>query len=361
MSFVAYNGVIPRKRQRFKGAERFLLLVAMAYVTIMAISMRTNSACETPNQHSGAPKIIYRRDWKGDKPTNFLIGIFTVMEDVHRRRLIRESMLGKELPSYARSKLCSLQQYQIKPDAACQVIYTFVVGGNPNAAEEWAGEGDMIMDAAKMLKHETDILYLNVRENMNGGKTPTWFDYASKQTQFDYIAKADSDALISIPSLLSYIDRDLPPGNQQSKIYGGHLNEYDECGGAGPLCDKLRGKVYMSGQFYWLSAELARYVSKPSTKAQQFIQTNNEDFDIGFKVLSYPEPVQLMTCNGAQFWIHPLKTDEEWSATFSARVVDKWLLGDNLWRNGLFEAKKDTYEQLLGNVMDLVKLPTIID
>jgi hypothetical protein len=361
MTLVAYNSVAPRKRQRFKGAERFLLLMAMVYVTIMAISMRIHAGCDTPHPRSGAPKIIYRRDWKGNKPTNFLIGIFTVMDDVHRRRLIRESMLGEQLPSHFRLKLCSLQTYQMKPNAACQVIYTFVVGGNPNAPEEWSGEGDMLMDGAKMLKHETDILYLNIRENMNGGKTPTWFHYASQLTQFDYIAKADSDALISIPSLLSYIDRDLPPGNQQAKIYGGHLNEYDECGGAGPLCDKLRGKVYMSGQFYWLSAELATYVSKPSTRAQQFIQTNNEDFDIGFKVLSYPEPIQLMACNGAQFWIHPLKTDEEWSATFSDRVVDKWLLGDNLWRNGLYETKKDTYDHLLGNVMDLVKLPIFVD
>ena len=360
---------VSQRKQRFQGAERVLFGIAILYSTMGMLHWMRSSAVDTKlqlqqQQLSITPIITYRRSWNGERPTTFLIGIFTVMEAVHRRRLIRESMLGKEIPSHVRSKICSLQAYQEKgKNLSCRVIYTFVVGGNPQAPEEWkeSNTSEMTMDASKMLKHENDILYLNIHENMNGGKSPTWFDYASRHTDIDYIAKADSDSLISIPSLLSYMERDLPPGNQKPKIYGGHLNEYDECGGSIGLCDKVRGKVYMSGQFYWLSAELARYVSTPATRAREFLQTNNEDFDIGIKVLSYPEPIQLMACNGAQFWIHPLKTDEEWSATFHSRIVDKWMLADNVWRNGLYEAKQDKYQSVLGKVMEVIKPPTMLD
>ena len=358
---------IPRRKQRFQRTERVLFGIAVLYIISMGmLQFRAMNIQQLKQQQFRiAPRIIYRRNWRGEKPTTFLIGIFTVMEDVHRRRLIRESMLGNKLPGPVQSTLCSLQSYQKEgtTNLTCRIIYTFVIGGNPQAPEEWkeSSKSDMTMDASKMLKHESDILYLNIHENMNGGKTPTWFDYASQRTDIDYIAKADSDSLISLPSLLSYMERDLPPGSQKPKIYGGHLNEYDECGGATGLCDKVRGKVYMSGQFYWLSAELARYVSAPATRAKAFLQTNNEDFDIGIKVLSYPEPIQLMACNGAQFWIHPLKTDEEWSETFHSRVVDKWMIADNVWRNGLYEAKQDTYQSVLGKVMDVIKPPTMVD
>lgn len=353
-------------------------------------------------QRQRRPTVVYRRDWRGSKPTTFLLGIFTVMEDVHRRRLIRETMLGKSLPDHVRSVLCSLQQHQQQQQllllqqqqetnsttttttkaatSKCRIIYTFVVGGNPQANEEWTPHQEipMTMDATKMLKHENDILYLNIRENMNSGKTPTWFQYASTlQPSYDYVAKADADTLISLPALLSHMEDALPPtttkGNQP-RIYGGYLNELDACGGAGnPVCDKVKGKVYMSGQFYWLSLELVRYVSSLSVQQQQqqrtFWHTNNEDVDLGFKVLSYPEPIQLMVCNGAQFWIHPLKDEEIWIETFRNRFVDQWMsVTTNNWRHGLYSPENNHHNEanpmvrsVLGTVRDLQKLPILLD
>ena len=108
-----------------------------------------------------------------------------------------------------------------------------------------------------MVKHKTDIIYLNIRENMNGVKLQLGLSMHPGILILTMIQKQTQTHSISILSLLRFIDRDLPPRNQRSKVYGGHLNEYDECGGSGELCEKLRAKLYMSGHFYWLSAELA--------------------------------------------------------------------------------------------------------
>lgn len=295
-----------------------------------------------------------------------------MMEDVQRRRLIRETMLGREMQEQER--LCSLKQY-LSPSVTskCQVIYTFVVGGNPQAPTQWLESNYLprTIDASQMLKHEKDILYLNIKENMNEGKTTSWFDYAAslEDSGIDYISKADSDALISIPQLLSYINGHLPPATQHPKVYGGFLNEYQACGGAGELCDKIRGKVYMSGQFYWLSRDLAVYLSQiaindSSKSSRKFITTNNEDSDLGIRVLSYPEPLSLAACNGAQFWIHPLKTEQSWLDEYHKLVGNEWQVTDSSnWMGGLHEAaaEQDLVQSILGRIRETDTVPIILD
>jgi hypothetical protein len=289
------------------------------------------------------------------------------MEDVQRRRLIRETMLaGKDIPEETRLKLCSLTDFMEKKKAKCQVIYTFVVGGNPHASPRWDSQSGIprTIDASAMLKHEKDILYLNIRESMNDGKTESWFAYAAEELQgIDYVAKADSDSLISIPQLLSHINGFLPPSDLHPKIYGGYLNEYEACGGAGELCDKLRGKVYMSGQFYFLSIDLARYISSQKVREQPFITTHNEDSDLGFRVLSYPEPISLFTCNGAKFWVHPLKSENEWTDEYR-KMADDWFgVSTSSWIGGLHEkaAVEKTVRSVLGKIVNSVKVPVFLD
>lgn len=91
-----------------------------------------------------------------------------------------------------------------------------------------------------MVKHKTDIIYLNIRENMNGKKLQLGLSMHPGILILTMIQKQTQTHSISILSLLRFIDRDLPPRNQRSKVYGGHLNEYDECRGSGELCEKLR-------------------------------------------------------------------------------------------------------------------------
>ena len=416
------------------------------YLTVFVTTLQSQSSHTDPlnqpqpGQHlpqSVTPNVVYRRSGSG-KPSVFCLGIFLRMQDVHRRRLIRETILGKSLPKDVQNSICTLQEYEASlssgksknrdnitaitgttnsttatttttgKDATtteksssssssfssesngnrktCRIVYTFVVGGNAAAPPEWTpstpsslsssslsspqtdsnnngmdSTNGMTLDPSNMLKHEHDITYLNIRENMNDGKTPTWFHYASSYIPgVDYIGKADSDTLLNIPALLSFLDRD---GNhpRRDRVYGGHLQEYDACGGAGPICEKLRGKVYMSGQFYWLSKDLAEYVSSSAVRSRRFQRTNNEDLDLGLKVLSYPEPIHLMTCNGAQFWIHPLKKEEEWLEAFREKLVDRWYsMGTDTWKD-LYEPEPQEHRSIMGTIQDLDKMPILLD
>ena len=293
--------------------------------------------------------------------TTFLLGIFSVMEDTKRRLLIRETMLKIPEPE----QLCSLQTFLASstPDKKCQIIYTFVVGGNPYTGTEWSASNGVsrTMDASQMLKHEYDILYLNIKENMNDGKTESWFEYASSQlTTIDYISKLDSDTLVSIPQLLSYVNNHPSP----RAVYGGFLNEYQACGGAGEMCDKIRGKVYMSGQFYWMSQSLASYVSQIRHERTDFLRVHNEDMDMGFRVLSYPEPISLSACNGALFWKHPLKEDHKWLEAFRELVANHWRVADsNGWIGGLYAevSSKNLMRSVLGRIVNSEVVPIFLN
>lgn len=321
----------------------------------------------TPPAIPPPPRLIYRREKNSSsKPTTFLLGIFTVLQDVQRRKLIRQTMLmQRDLPDDSRGRVCSLQDYVKTNSTKCQVVYTFVIGGNPQATPEWHAESYLprTLDPDTMLKHEKDIVYLNIKENMNDGKTMSWFDYASSQhPELDYIAKADSDALISIPQLISHINGRLPPGNEHPKVYGGFLNEYEACGGT-EICDKIRGKVYMSGQFYWLSQDLARYISQDEVRKRPFMTTHNEDTDLGFLVLSYPEPIEFSICNNAKFWVHPLKGEKEWLQEYQKMSSDWYATTVSAWIGGLYnkEALESPVQSLVGKVMQSMRMPIFLD
>mmetsp|Transcript_21971 Transcript_21971/g.32452 ORF Transcript_21971/g.32452 Transcript_21971/m.32452 type:complete len:360 (+) Transcript_21971:92-1171(+) len=353
--------------KRTAGKSRLGHYLILALYTV-AITMLHVQYYFTPPPTPPPPRLIYRRDKDASsKPTTFLLGIFTVLQDVSRRKLIRETMLlQRDLPDDSRQRVCSLQDYIATNSTKCQIIYTFVIGGNPQASPEWHADSYLprTLDPNTMLKHEKDIIYLNIKENMNEGKTASWFDYASSQhPELDYIAKADSDALISIPQLISHINGRLPPGNEHPKVYGGFLNEYEACGGAGELCDKIRGKVYMSGQFYWLSQDLARYISQDKVRSRPFSKTHNEDTDLAFLILSYPEPIEFSICNNAKFWLHPLKKEEEWLEAYRKMSNDWYSTSISGWIGGLYDKKElaSPVQSIVGKVIRSIKMPIFLD
>jgi hypothetical protein len=97
---------------------------------------------------------------------------------------------------------------------SCQLIYTFVVGANPygptnlvdyynsshpltlTESDVVAQFPDLILNSSsvtssgEMTMLEKDILYLNIKENMEEGKTPSWFHVANtlvEEYEIDYI------------------------------------------------------------------------------------------------------------------------------------------------------------------------------
>jgi hypothetical protein len=254
-------------------------------------------------------------------PSRILFGIFSMdsEEERHKRDLIRNSYLSfKDDP-----RICSLatfleRTYQNAKDAnKCLLIYTFVIGGNPNGSTELMDDSHPItLDPSAIANAENDATYLNIRENMEEGKSQTWFKFATKVMDLydmDYVSKCDSDSLVFVPSLFEFAKRNLPPAPYNQRIYVGKMYDLQLCGGLDkPHCLAMKGRAYMVGQLYILSADLVYYITSDQVD-RKGLSVGFEDYDIGRMVLSNPHPIKMIPLLGHQkFWRHPLKSDEEW-------------------------------------------------
>ena len=128
------------------------------------------------------------------------------------------------------SRLCFLP-----PTPNCQIVYTFVLGGHNGSSTAPPYHLGSTLDDQRPLTLDSiptmprfkdvvqpDVTILNIRENMNDGKTPTFFHWATRvarQYQLDYIMKCDSDAFLRWKALLRFVHRELPwphSGNDNS-------------------------------------------------------------------------------------------------------------------------------------------------
>lgn len=253
-----------------------------------------------------------------NRPPRMLVGVFTTVEEKNRRQKLRDYIFKN--PSRMDSRLCSLDEFmQRNLPAECQVIYTFVVGANMNPKGPLThtdkSQMPILVNPKYLPEVESDVTYLNIRENMNKGKTPTWFKYASKisstfgENSIDYIAKLDSDTLISIPNLLDMLNYDLPtvPRN----VYGGIVCDEKACGDPERCHKILQGKIYMTGQFYFISHDLASYISDDKLDRASISQYS-EDVDLGMWVHSSNRILKMIVLNNKNvFWIHNTKDNEK--------------------------------------------------
>eukprot|EP00547_Thalassionema_nitzschioides_P013516 CAMPEP_0194245942 /NCGR_PEP_ID=MMETSP0158-20130606/14175_1 /TAXON_ID=33649 /ORGANISM="Thalassionema nitzschioides, Strain L26-B" /LENGTH=355 /DNA_ID=CAMNT_0038981743 /DNA_START=117 /DNA_END=1180 /DNA_ORIENTATION=- len=262
-------------------------------------------------------------------PTTFLLGIFSTPWEAHRRKRIRDTMLNPEfLGEDYSQKLCSLPDYlkhQTSDKNNCQIVYTFVLGGNGKEKTVWSSHSssrpatvDSLQEApsdpslmvlAKNLGSETDITYLNVRENVNEGKSISWFDYASLATKFDYIGKSDTDSFINIRNLVAIVDNRLPTGNKSVNIYAGKQQ----------VVERGQDETWsMQGGFYFLSRNLATCIAREEVRNTEKVVNFNlgEDIITGQLVDNCPEPLERLKCGGEALYKHGLKTEISWMKHF---------------------------------------------
>ena len=271
---------------------------------------------------------------KKNRPT-ILWGIFSVLGDVQQRKMIRETYLKfyQDLPSnMERDRICSLNEYISAYEEGgnnrflienCQIAYVFVVGGNPNGPTELMKPNatfpisiDGYVDEKEDC--ENDLVSLNIKENMEDGKSQTWFNYASLVNQhldgsFDYILKADSDTLVFVPSFLKYLASS--PSKKTSgsvngssigdnsdvqieRVYGGFAHFNTSCNPNQqnhnhPCPLHLLGDMYMGGPLYFMSQDLAEFIVSDEVDRGQ-LQIGHEDVDIGNYVFSHPLPIKTI-------------------------------------------------------------------
>jgi hypothetical protein len=257
---------------------------------------------------------------KESLPIRILLGIFSMNTegDFERRKVIRDTYLSyyksphhkhgaENLTSSFLNRICSLNDLQtgtLETPEDCQLVYTFVVGA-ANSSNHSDAPTQLLDDSRPMLvdrtlipNSEDDVTYLNIRENMNEGKSLTWFKHASsniaKELRFDFVSKVDTDTLLYPENILATIEQRLRYSHKTprpNRVYGGVK--------VGLI---WRGYRYMQGGFYFLSTELASFItSKECSNRSQIIAEDvtrfgqrTEDAEIGLLVASYPGRIQWL-------------------------------------------------------------------
>lgn len=232
-----------------------------------------------------------------------LLGIMTILDydlEVQRREVIRETYLNYFNQSQTEGyRICALHNLIDKthPDhdhlvSECQLAYVFVVGGNSLGVKERVDYSDsepMTLPLKNL--SETDLVLLNIQENMKEGKSQTFMKYAvtiiDDHIYFDYVAKTDSDTLIFTERFLNQDVRHLPSFPDNVRVYGGcnlvSRNEYGE----------TKGPIYFVGSLYFMSVDMARYVTSPACNRSR-MAVYSEDQSMGNFIHSHPQPIHRM-------------------------------------------------------------------
>jgi hypothetical protein len=271
---------------------------------------------------------------RSGRTPRFLFGIFSTLrqQDLVRRNVIRRTYLASD--PY---RICSLKELPSKP--YCQIVYTFVVGANatgetdlvdnpPTSLTVDPSEHPILDGNGDELIMEDDVTYLNLQENMEYGKSPSWFLYANTLVDdlgVDFIAKVDSDTLVFPNRFLDEFATFLPtknhsyaihnatrrqgphhPTTSELRVYGGIPNDSIGCGGLRrPHCAQMGGKTYMQGQLHFLSADLSRYVTSMPRDLRRQLFVPIEDLCTAKYVHSHSKPILEAVVSPQQhLWEH---------------------------------------------------------
>jgi hypothetical protein len=251
-----------------------------------------------------------------------LMGIFTMDSPVEteRRATLRSTFLSYYKHSSTPNRICSLHELLSgslpNHGAECQMAYAFVMGSNPNGPTELMDPNATFpmtlenQDDLTPLKDERDIVHLNIRENMEDGKSPTWFKYATSTVidnhyYFDYVGKTDTDTLIFPNYLLDTTLKQFPTFPDNIRVYGGQYRQKYE------WSPRRVGPIYMGGHLYWMSTDLARFVTSPEMLDRRVsVDWGIEDFSMGNFVHSHPLPIRRISIS-TKSHKHPLKLADE--------------------------------------------------
>ena len=273
---------------------------------------------------------------QGDKigPPRFILGIMSYespstigSREFSRREMIRETYLryykdyGK--PGEA-NRICGLHEIvreQI-PAADCQIAYAFVLGQSAHPPAHNQTELLNASTTSEMVRPHTqeDVVLLDIVENGDNGKSPTWFRYATLLRRelnlpFDYVAKTDSDTLLIPPRFLRWVnEQEEQVGSERTRIYGGTPMDKVACGWPDhDHCENMTAPYFHGGGFYFASIDVSEYiVSDRCPRKDLFIQ--HEDVALGNYVHSMTsrtggKPIVGFKnpCAYHDTWRHPVK------------------------------------------------------
>lgn len=253
--------------------------------------------------------------------STMVLGIFTWDSgwEKRRRQVMRETYQSSKDP-----RICTFDEFLSGDNPCCILSYAFVMGGgdedaptdHPNDSTPVSLDRNEVPKYAH-LAEETDIIFLNIRENMNDGKSFTWPSYItsleekySNETSktrrpIDYVAKVDTDAVLNIPAVLDLLKYSLPPSSENPNIFGGYMRTVPYQEGTIPA---------VAGPFYFFSTDLASYftqglkregrdeILKPYQEDHSHNSIfHNEDVAVSIIAHSNPEPITVRHLEGYFF------------------------------------------------------------
>ena len=254
--------------------------------------------------------------------TTFMLGIFSELtqEGARAREQIRNTYL---LNPEGTNSICSWETYKNQYDSSggrfvpCRIPYAFIVGGDPARPLEHADDEPIVIERnlLKGANDEPDMLYLNVKEDpqsaSNSEKSFAFFKFASivgPEYHLDFVASAQTSTLIDVGKLIDFVDKELPPSPLSRRIYGGET--YGRIGG-----------YYATDPFYFVSIDLAHYISKFKVKNLSS-RSKTAALDIGKLISAHPKPVQYMNMNADLFWYKGLYDQSAWDDYWNFNMTE---------------------------------------
>jgi hypothetical protein len=304
----------------------------------------------TPPRHSGRLRV--------------LVGILTAdffNDSVYRKRHRALFALWND------PRVCSLPDFKSMPlqeRYRCEFIYTFVVGANPEASPELV-DGSRPMEVTRPVAgaksadiNNADMTLLNIRENMNEGKSQTWLHYGAtvaEEYDLDYVVKCDADAIFHLHEFFHFAYKNMPPAPYNTAVYIGalrdkaywprHKTEEERIRYESFFGNNYEGvHLYVAGQIYILSTDLAKFIGKEALKSKCSYCEGHEDHDISAMAFHYTEPIKLTVVGRShRFWEHPVKGEPRWKriwARENARMTNQPF-------EGKFFSKNSTLQDVL--------------
>jgi Galactosyltransferase len=241
-------------------------------------------------------------------------------------------------------RVCSLPDYKVMPvdqQYVCEIVYTFVIGASPEAAPELVDDSRP-SEATRPITgvcpdlNEPDMTLLNIKENMNEGKSQTWMKYGSEiatRYDLDYVVKCDADSILHLHEFFQFAYTHLPPAPYNKNIYVGalrdkaywprHKTENERIRFESYFGNNFEGvHLYVAGQIYMMSTDLARFIGKEAYTNKCSYCEGHEDHDISAMAFHSPDPIKLVVVGRNQrFWEHPVKGEPRWKRIWARETA----------------------------------------
>lgn len=227
------------------------------------------------------------------RQTRVLMGISTMNGHFKKRSKVRtlfqvhpDICTIEEAKAIAKAEHPTNDKYRKRE--ACKLIYTFVFGGrfqDQNATTKIFNSTLVPTDKILMSTKETlskaeytrdespvDLTFLNIRENMEEGKSLTWFNYAVNYAtkdigEVDWVGKMDSDTMVHLDHFFEFYEKNLfPYPYNRNTICGKFLNKDSWNQSMTNSLEKedwfhvnmMDNHLYTAGELYLLPNDLAK-------------------------------------------------------------------------------------------------------